>query len=202
MRNIRAHFVFKERSKMSQTKKKSQEEPTKKRNERGQFVKGNEIGKETRVKKGETLSLKYKEEYCTKLLEYFSKPSTRVEYKKTYVKGELSSETPILLPEEYPTFELFAASIGVSVRALADWRDKYPQFADAYARAKEIQLGKLTSCAVMGLYNPLYAKFEAVNNHNQKDKSEVETNVSAVDEKTLALIQRVEARLSNGGQED
>lgn len=189
---------------MSQTKKtdNKQTAATKKRNERGQFVKGNEIGKETRAKKGDQLALKYKQEYCTKIIDYFSKPSIRVEYKENYVKGQLSSRTPVLLPEEYPTFEMFAASIGVSVRVLADWRNKYPQFADAYARAKEIQLGKLTSCAVMGLYNPLYAKFEAVNNHDQKDKSEVETSVVPVDERTLALIQRVEARLNNGGQED
>ena len=119
-------------------------------------------------------------------------------YKETYYKGELTSRTPIILPEEYPTFERFAAQIGVSTGTLKNWCEKNRRFADCYARAKEIQLGKLTSMAVIGVYNPIYAKFEAVNNHNQKDKQEVDTKVTGapVDEKTLKLIERVEKRLN------
>lgn len=58
--------------------------------------------------------------------------------------------------------------------------------------------------ALRGLYNPIYAKFEAVNNHNQKDKQEVETNVSGVglDDKTRALIERVERRLHDGEKKE
>lgn len=173
---------------MSQEKKKNT----------GQFKKGNTVGKETRFKKDNTVASKYKEEYCDKLIEFFSKPPTRVEYKETYFKGELTSRTPIILPAEYPTFELFAASLNVTTETLKNWCDKYPRFKNCYARAKEIQLGKLTSMAITGLYNPVYAKFEAVNNHNQKDKQEIDTNVKSVeiDDKTKALIERVEQRLN------
>ena len=57
--------------------------------------------------------------------------------------------------------------------------------------------------AVTGMYNPVYAKFEAVNNHNQKDKQEIDTNVKgeAIDDKTRALIERVEKRLK-GAEKD
>ncbi len=191
---------YKERNEMSQTKKS---EPKKKNT--GQFKKGNEIGKETQFEKDNQAACKYKPEYCEMLIDYFNQPPTRVEYKETYFKGELSSRVPIIVPAEYPTFELFAAKLGVSVRTLKNWSEKYPRFADYYARAKEIQLGKLTSLAVTGLYNPVYAKFEAVNNHNKQDKSEVEQKVSGsisgVDDKTLALIERVERRL-NGNKKD
>lgn len=48
----------------------------------------------------------------------------------------------------------------------------------------------------------MYAKFEVVNNHGKADKQEVETNVvGGLDEKTLAMIQRVGERL-NGKKED
>ena len=186
---------------MSQTKKPAE---TRKRNARGQFVKGNKIGEETRFKKENEASCKYKEEYCEKLLEYFSKPAVEIQYKRTFDrKGNVLSETPIMLPAEYPTFELFAASIGVTTGTLLNWSKEYPRFADCYARAKEIQLGKLKSNTLRGLYNPIYAKFEAVNNHDQKDKQEVDTNVSGnalgLDDKTRALIERVERRL-NGGE--
>ncbi len=191
---------YKERNEMSQTKKT---EPKKKNT--GQFKKGNTVGKETQFEKENKAACKYKDEYCDMLIDFFNQPATRVEYKETYYKGELTSRVPIVVATEYPTFELFAAKLGVSVRTLKNWCEQDRRFADYYARAKEIQLGKLTSMAVTGLYNPVYAKFEAVNNHNKKDKSEVEQkisgNVGGVDDRTLALIERVERRL-NGSKKD
>lgn len=182
------------------TKPTTPKSVTPKKSSKGQFEKGNKVGEQTRFDKENAAANKYKDEYCDMLIEFFNKPATRIEYKKNYVKGELSSETPIVVPAEYPTFELFAASIGVTTKTLLNWCDKHPRFSYYYARAKEIQLGTLTSCAVMGLYNPLYAKFEAVNNHGQKDKTEVDTNVTGdvihYDDKDLALIRRVEERLN------
>ncbi len=191
---------------MSQTKKTTTKKTTTKRNSKGQFTKGNKVGEETRFQKENAAATKYKEEYCEQIIEFFSQPSTRIEYKETYFKGELSSKTPIVVPNDYPTFEMFAAKIGVTTDTLRNWAEEHPRFRLCYARAKEIQLGKLTSNAMIGLYNPLYAKFEAVNNHGQKDKQEVDTNVSGgvateLDERTRALIERVEKRL-NGEKKD
>lgn len=177
------------------------EKETNKRKANGQFVKGNTVGEDTRFQKENEAACKYKEEYCEQLIEYFNKPTMRIEYKETYARGELIGKTPIVLPGEYPTFELFAASIGVTTETLRNWCEQHPRFKYYYARAKEIQKGKLTANAISGLYNPVYAKFEAVNNHNLKDKQELETNVTGnmLDDKTRALIERVERRL-NGGE--
>lgn len=177
---------------------------TKQRNEKGQFVKGNSVGKDTQFDKDNAAACKFKEEYCDMLLAFFNKPATRVVYKEKFWKGELTERIPVIVPEEYPTFELFAASIGVSTGTLKNWCKQSRRFEDCYARAKEMQLGKLTTNAVTGLYNPVYAKFEAVNNHHQKDKSEVETNVKGapIDERTMKLIERVEARLNANKEED
>ena len=75
-----------------------------KKSNKGQFAKGNTVGEQTRFEKENAAANKYKDEYCDMLIEFFNKPATRIEYKKNYVKGELSSETPIVLPAEYPTF--------------------------------------------------------------------------------------------------
>ena len=187
---------------MSQNKS---EEGTKKRNSRGQFVKGNRIGEETRFQKENAAACKYKEEYCEKLLEFFNQPDVDIQYKMVFDKqGNVVASTPIMLPGVYPTFELFAASIGVTTGTLANWAEEHPRFKSCYARAKEIQLGKLKSNTLRGLYNPIYAKFEAVNNHNQKDKQEVSRSVSGIglDDKTRALIERVERRLHDGEKKE
>ena len=187
---------------MSQNKS---EEGTKRRNARGQFVKGNRIGEETRFQKENAAACKYKEEYCEKLLEFFNQPDVDIQYKKVFDKqGNVVASMPIMLPGVYPTFELFAASIGVTTGTLKNWCEEHARFKDCYARAKEIQLGKLKSNTMRGLYNPIYAKFEAVNNHNQKDKQEVSTSVSGIglDDKTRALIERVERRLHDGEKKE
>lgn len=183
-------------------KKKSANKKGAVRNEKGQFVKGNVIGEETRFQKENAAACKFKEEYCDKIIDFFGKPATKVEYKETYFKGELTSRTPVVVATEYPTFELFAASLGVTTETVKNWTEISPRFKVCYARAKEMQLGKLTANAVSGLYNPVYAKFEAVNNHGKADKQEVDTTVvTGVDDKTLAIIQRVGERL-NGKKED
>ena len=99
-----------------------------KKSNKGQFAKGNTVGEQTRFEKENAAANKYKDEYCDMLIEFFNKPATRIEYKKNYVKGELSSETPIVLPAEYPTFELFAASIGVTTKTLQNWCESTPVF--------------------------------------------------------------------------
>ena len=97
---------------MSQTKKPAE---TKKRNAKGQFVKGNKIGEETRFQKENEAACKYKEEYCDKLMEFFNQPDVDIQYKEVFdKKGNVVARTPIMLPAAYPTFELFAASIGVT----------------------------------------------------------------------------------------
>lgn len=68
---------------------------TPKKSNKGQFEKGNKVGEQTRFDRENAAANKYKDEYCDMLIEFFNKPATRIEYKKNYVKGELSSETPI-----------------------------------------------------------------------------------------------------------
>lgn len=143
---------------------------------KGQFEKGNTIGEETRFQKGNKASVKYREEYCQLLLNFFAVPEREIVYERKYYKdGTLQCETPkIVLPPRFPTFELFAASIGVVPNTLLNWCEKHPRFADAYAQAKNIQLGIAKAHGAMKDYDSNFTKFLLVNDHGMSDKSTLE----------------------------
>ena len=174
------------------------------RNPDGTFAKGNDF------------SEKYDESYADKLIEFFSKPLTRTEYKRSYFQnGQIKDEYPVEITEDFPTMGMFARSIGVSVSALKSWagitengRYKHDRFASAYARVKEWAGGMMESGALSGKLDANMAKFVLTNDYGKQDKQVVDTRVTGIDAKDLALIQRVEARLSgkkdgeNGGNEN
>lgn len=103
--------------------------------------------------KGNRLTVKYKGEYCEMMLRYFHDDAI------------------------YPTFELFADSIGVTNDTLLNWRDKYKHFAAAYDRCKNIQKGRTISGGLTGKYNPQIVKFMAINNFGMAEKLENDSTV-------------------------
>ena len=121
--------------------------------EDGQFKKGNTVGAATRFATGNKLSEKYREEYCDKMLAYFRDEK-----------------------EKYPTFELFADSIGVHANTLMGWQESHPRFGAVYAHCKAIQKGKLIRGGVLGVFNPAVVKFVATNCHGMSDKVENDVN--------------------------
>lgn len=143
------------------------------KNNSGQFQSGNEIGMETRFKKKNRAAVKYRDEYCQMLLDYFTLQERQIIYEKKYYKdGTLQCETPkFILPPRLPTFELFAAKIGVVPNTLLNWCEKYPRFADAYALAKSMQLGIAKQGGAMKDYDGNFTKFLLVNDHGMSDKT-------------------------------
>ncbi len=165
------------------------------RNEKGQYVEGNL----TQFKDGNEAASKYKEEYCEAIIAFFSKPSTRLEYKERYRDGEVIERTPIIVAEEFPTIELFAESIGVHHETLRNWAQSHPRFRVAYQRARNIQLGKLANNAMTGLYNPKFAIFFAENNFDMTEKAQVDNKVQHIglDEDTKRLLENAYKRLGH-----
>ena len=158
---------------MSQEERKNPE-----RDERGRFTKGHKIAEEVRFQKENAAACKYKERYADDLIEYFGAPATRIVYDETFDKdGNVIKRVPHVVPGEYPTFEAFAARLGVTCGTLLNWRRQSQRFANCYARAKEMQKAKLITNTLGGFYNPQFAKFEAINNHDMKDKTESESNM-------------------------
>ncbi len=153
---------------------------------------------------GHNFSEKYKDEYAEALIEFFSQPLTRMEYKRSYYQnGQVKEEYPVEITADFPTMGMFARSIGVSVSALKAWagitedgRYKHSQFASAYARVKEWAGGMMESGALTGKLDANMAKFVLTNDYGKQDKQVVDTRITGIDEKDLALIEKVEARLN------
>jgi hypothetical protein len=126
------------------------------RDKNGRFVKGNEIGKETRAKVGDKLASKYREEYGEQMLEWF-----------------LDETRP------YPQFVFFAQEIGVDSDTLENWCKEYPHFRCCYNECKKIQLGKLVEGTMFRQFDSSFAKFIAINCHGMKEKTETDVKADA-----------------------
>lgn len=115
---------------------------------------------------GNDYASKYDDKYGEMLVEYFLNPP-RVRYKDANGEEKMGDEI-------YPTFERFAANIGVVANTLEGWAKSHERFAAAYAYAKNIQRSILITKGLSGEYNPTFAKFIATTTHGMVDKSAVD----------------------------
>lgn len=138
---------------------------------------------------------KYSDDLPEKMLKWFAdKPLTvRVERAMITARGPVTGMVDE--PGELPTLLDFAISIGVHVSTLWDWateriKDEQglptealvrPEFAEAYARAKNISESRLQQNALANRVSPDFAKFTGKNMFGWKDKTEVEQDVKSSD---------------------
>lgn len=174
--------------KTTTTKRKKTTTPAKERKPNsGQFKKGNTIGKDTRFKAGHDVPSKFKEEYCEKLIAFFTDAKPEVIYEEFYNSdGTLKGKRPVqVIPAKLPTFEGFAFEIGVTVNTLLNWCEKFPHFASAYARAAEKQKEILLINGTNKQYDGNFAKFLLMNNHGMSEQTKSENTYKIVyDDKT------------------
>ena len=132
--------------------------------------------------------VKYKNEDCERMLEYFSK-KPRESYKESYYSdGALKSREPVILAPEFPTFELFAEELGTVPETFELWSAKHPRFAAAYERAKNIQLGVIKTCAVMKQFDASFSKFYLTSYCGAGEKS-VQNTLEAI---SIAVPEEIE----------
>lgn len=137
------------------------------RNEQGQFTAGNNYAS------GNNSKRKYSEEYCEKIIKFFDVTPTKTVYVERYDEnGDVVEREPVVVANDYRTFESFARSIGVTLRALEIWKNKYKRFRAAWEAAEELQRNMLIVNGLHGKYNASFAKFIAVNHHGMSDKHE------------------------------
>jgi hypothetical protein len=159
---------------MSEEKKKVKRE----RNPDGTFAPGNGF------------SAKYKDEYADMLIEFFSQPLTKIEYEEEFDKdGNVKYRKPIEMVVDFPTFGMFARSIGVSVSAIQAWaglkedgKYKKPRFAIAYACAKEWAEGMMESGGITGKLNANMVKFVLTNDYGKKNDAAMALEITFPDE--------------------
>lgn len=140
------------------------------KNSKGEFTNGNNFGE------GKGKNTKYKAKYGQELLDYFSCPSTRVEYIKHYdSKGNVIKEEPVVIGADYPTFEGFAIKIGVTARTLENWaKGKPTTFGVVYEMCKDIQKNLILVNALGGRYNGNFARFIASAQFDMAEKTKQE----------------------------
>lgn len=124
------------------------------------------------------------ENYAKDLIEYFTVDFSRDVVKSTVQgKGDFYKEEMQTVANYLPQFTGFANKIGVPRQQLHEWANakaedgvtpKFPDFADAYIRAKDKQEQMLLANALNGYYNPIFAKFVAQNFTDLRDKQAID----------------------------
>ena len=119
----------------------------------------------------------YRKSYCQKIIDFFDiEPYEDKELPHYKGKGD----DRILVWTDYkrmanrlPTLRNFAKSIGVSTVTVYAWPKKHEEFLNAFTHAQELRKWFIIENGLNSCYNPLFAKFTAINITNMVDKQEV-----------------------------
>lgn len=155
--------------------------------------------KESRTNRAVGRPTKYNQKYCNEILEFMARTSHEIVIDRTFYDDKNSEkidsdwlkrwwvkkEEHKVFANIFPTLERFCHSIWIHKDTLVEWAtavdDKwvliYPEFSDAYKRAKQIQEAILVENALANNYSPNFSMFVAKNAFGWKDKSEVDQKV-------------------------
>ena len=104
-------------------------------------------------------ALAYQSEFAQRLLAFFDVPPFHV----TEVQKKDGSVSLVETASELPTFAAFARSLGVTQAQLMKWEEKYPDFAEAAKKARDLQGDILIQNSLRGNYSSSFAVFTAKN---------------------------------------
>lgn len=125
---------------------------------------------------------KYKDKFVQEMERFFSQEPYEVMYEEHYFQnGDLKFKKPHIVPRKLPTIEEFARYIGVSYVTVYDWVDEgseryKPEFSKAFTCARRTQKNYIIQGGLAGSYNPIFAKFVAMNLTDMRDKVELPTD--------------------------
>lgn len=115
-----------------------------------------------------TPPLKYRPEFCQRLLEFFDVPPFTV----TEVMKRDGSVSLVETAAELPTFAAFAKQLGTTCGELEAWEKKHPAFRQAVQKARDLQGNILIQNSLRGNYSSSFAVFTAKNILGWKDGKE------------------------------
>ena len=133
----------------------------------GKTVSSRKKASKTRSKGGKELA--YRPEFAARLLAFFDVPPFRV----TEVQKKDGSISLLETASELPTFAAFARSLGVTQAQLLKWEEKYPAFAEAAKKARDLQGDILIQNSLRGNYSSSFAVFTAKNILGWTDGKEI-----------------------------
>lgn len=128
----------------------------------------------------------YRDEFVAEMIDYFNKPvQSWVEVDDVDKDGK-AIVRKVLQTNTFPTLTRFAAQIGVTRQTLHDWATeklpdgapRRPEFAYAYARAKDAQESLIVEGGMAGMYEPRFATLAAKNLAGWKDQVETTGEVA------------------------
>lgn len=122
----------------------------------------------------------YKPEYVEALIEYFSEPPYKEVMKKIVTKDGDVVEVPEYEATDFKSLAGFAVSIGVHRETLLNWTKQYPDFFDAYKRAKEYQENFLLINGNKELIHPAFSIFTAKNIIGYRDRQPDEVDKTVI----------------------
>lgn len=100
----------------------------------------------------------YKQEYCKKIVEYFTGDPF-----ETCQDGKK-------IANPLPTFQNFAHEIGVHIDTLNEWKHTHGEFSEAYKKAKSLQESWWLTNSLLGLFPPAFACFFGKNVFRYQDR--------------------------------
>lgn len=112
--------------------------------------------------------LRYRPEFCERLLAFFDVPAFRV----TEVMKRDGSVSLVETAAELPTFASFAKSLGTTCAVLDEWEKKHPAFREAAQKARDLQSNILIQNSLRGNYSASFAVFTAKNLLGWRDSKE------------------------------
>lgn len=103
--------------------------------------------------------LRYKPEFCERLLAFFDVPAFHV----TEVQKRDGSVALVETAAELPTFAAFAKHLGTTCEVLKNWESTHPAFHEAAQKARDLQSNILIQNSLRGNYSASFAVFTAKN---------------------------------------
>ena len=117
------------------------------------------------LKKPREKALPYAEDFAAQLLAFFDVPP----FKVTEVLKKDGSVSLVETACERPTFEAFAKVLGTTKATLVKWENAHPAFAQAAAKARDLQSNILIQNSLRGNYSSSFAVLTAKNLLGWKD---------------------------------
>lgn len=127
------------------------------------------------------LKIAYDPKYAVQMVEWFKNaPLYETEVKEVYNKKcDKFEETVLKNAVPCPSFVRFADENGLPVEVFEIWRNKYPDFAEAYHKAKMFQEDWLMNAAGLGFYNSSMSIMALKANHGWVEKQETRAKTKA-----------------------
>lgn len=125
----------------------------------------------------------YRPEYCEAILDFFERDPWEISYD---AKG-----TAKMVPKDkMPTAGRWCREMGVPIRTFNDWVNRYPEFADAYATAQEMQKSFILESGGIAI-NGGFAMFMLKCNHGMKEPEDPTKDKDSIADQLAEMIGRL-----------